>query len=483
MLLGFFANAKAQNPIANIIEITKTDGTIITDKVIDDKYAYTFVGKPGAVSYKKYNGEVVTDEENTDLYAIVDKFVDYDKPFEVRLIANDVLFEDKNRVGLIISRSHINELSEDPDYHSQERAFDSYFGENVNHVIVHSANYEGCIFDDNKTLGIMLYKSNNSNSKFQFSLDTPKYLSTYYFRPYVKFADGQVMYGGEKQFVTTDTKLGYLTNHELYGSFEGNYLVKEALTSFIDAHPELAKVKDSEYYMQVLGKYIMKDCEQIEGGLTFSDVTTHECVDSELYLVNSIPSTLSSHFWERTQDTVFVSLDNIAKEYDNEMTLRFNNYSSCEKESFKLDNYSNTDGESSVSYHFITDNKIPASVGFYVSDYIKPVEYDIYVEIFNANLEESGPSYIPSRIGATIYEKTNAKFYPSMGTNMKNGSKISFESNEEPVQKIHLGKRKFNGGEVLIELSNKSTSIMVKDKGHSRDLRITKLYLVPSTND
>ena len=291
LMLPFMAMAaSAQNPILKkfIVEYRTADGveTAVEVATISAANSFGFIGSKGKVDYyNEATGQWESiEEENSDVYLNVTKVDAYSAKLAASFSYNieEVSF-DINTYGYCISKT------------PNPQASDSYIkissGGTVNLQQYFEENGDGCY-----TL-IISNGSKISNSAVEVNgLD---YVTTYYVRPFIKFYNGFIMYGGEKSFTTVKTMDAALASEEgLEESvrLEDSIVVtKKALSSLIDNEEEISI--DLRYGVEQDFTYLVKSMSSADKAELLKNVNkTIECVDGNLYVINECPAGIIETF-------------------------------------------------------------------------------------------------------------------------------------------------------------------------------------------
>lgn len=291
LMLPFMAMAaSAQNPILKkfIVEYRTADGveTAVEVATISAANSFGFIGSKGKVDYyNEATGQWESiEEENSDVYLNVTKVDAYSAKLAASFSynINEVSFVGINTYGYCISKT------------PNPQASDSYInisGGTVNLQRYFEENGDGCY-----TLSIS-NGSKISNSAIEVKgLD---YVTTYYVRPFIKFYNGFIMYGGEKSFTTVKTMDAALASEEgLEESvrLEDSIVVtKKALSSLIDNEEEISI--DLRYGIEQDFTYLVKSMSSADKAALLKNVNkTIECVDGNLYVINECPAGIIETF-------------------------------------------------------------------------------------------------------------------------------------------------------------------------------------------
>ena len=255
--------ASAQNPIAKVfkVEYRTADGveTAVEVATISAANSFGFIGSKGKVDYyNEATGQWESiEEENSDVYLNVTKVDAYSAKLAASFSynINEVRFD---TYGYCISKT------------PNPQASDSYInissGGTVNLQRYFEENGDGCY-----TLSIS-NASKISNSAIEVNgLD---YVTTYYVRPFIKFYNGFIMYGGEKSFTTVKTMDAALASEEgLEESvrLEDSIVVtKKALSSLIDNEEEISI--DLRYGVEQDFTYLVKSMSSADKAALLKNV-------------------------------------------------------------------------------------------------------------------------------------------------------------------------------------------------------------------
>ena len=281
--------ASAQNPIAKVfkVEYRTADGveTAVEVATISAANSFGFIGSKGKVDYyNEATGQWESiEEENSDVYLNVTKVDAYSAKLAASFSYNieEVSFVGINTYGYCISKT------------PNPQASDSYIkissGGTVNLQQYFEENGDGCY-----TLSIS-NGSKISNSAVEVKgLD---YVTTYYVRPFIKFHNGFIMYGGEKSFTTVKTMdAAFAAEEGLEESvrLEDSIVVtKKALSSLLDNEAEISV--DLRYgIVQDLNSSFMGN--EDKAAILKNAYKTIECVDGNLYLIDKFPAGIMAAF-------------------------------------------------------------------------------------------------------------------------------------------------------------------------------------------
>lgn len=461
--------ASAQNPIEKIfkVEYRTVEGKDSTIEVATvGTNTFTFIGNKGNVEFFNENtGEWETQEEgNKDLY------------LNIRDVDG---FSAKISIGVSDAMSRINVetfgccISKEPTPVVTDKFL---FGSGNN------PSFDLSEFFSNYGEGCYTMSINRSDiAKIDINLQGLDYITTYYIRPYVKLANGFIMYGGEKSFKSLKTKVAALANEDGIERYillgDSIVFTDEALTQLIGnefSYDMLYGTKqDLDYYL----KNISVKTKDI---LVEKANKTIECEDGNLYLIKDISDEILlqlKDFFNGGIEFSPMEMLNLDASYTTAISTIDTVY--CEE-------------SQGVPYNcYVTFNpRITTSnpyIGINIPKYMHNKEYSIYAVFVHPNVVNDPRPY---KFNTCIYERdestdsgigtyTNMKYLNPDGNN----SRYDYITDiTNMLDTVLLGNYIFQGTpETIIQLRNNVKSRELNS--YNKAMSIAKIYIVPVKED
>lgn len=443
-LLAAYATAMAQNPTEMTFTVEYTtaeggNGTITVDAI--NKNSFGFIGGQGEVQ-NPVTGETIT-EENRDLYGWVSDLNYNAATFNMQL-GSEVDEEDVQAFGVCVS--------ENP---SPAEA------------------YEGA--EPQRA---------TEQDYFYTPLSDLGYMTTYYVRPYVTFANGYTMYGGEKSFTTPRTIEGALLNEsdlagwQYYDANTGVVLTKEAMLA-LAGYAEEPEQNVKAGMAQDLGVFLEND-ETIPNRLKELASRTIECTDGTLYAVKEVPADVASAFeaYFNGEAAFSPQPDDVNRDDYGYYTRNVGEITTVEcEESWGVPSNSYMECQPATA--------ADPNICINIPKYLQPRTYALYATFVHPDIENDPRGY---RFRTSIWEQTEqedgSSSYssqrltpPEEGASLSDGSNFMTDPSKQ-VDTLFLGNYTFNGApNTMIQFQSYVQSRLFST--YSKTMRIAQIHFVP----
>lgn len=337
-----------------------------------------------------------------------------------------------------------------------------------------------------------IYCTNDSYG-CRFYLNGLDYHSTYYVRPFVKFANGEIMYGGEKAFTTPYTFDGVEANEpegkEWHGVYGDVFLAKSALAPLVDAG-----YADSEDVQQAMVEEVRKRMSvELMETLRKSAYRKIDCVEGTMHFVNKLPDYFVEAFraemnpYSMEPVEIVTDASSVNFDLDNKGATMFTKSVVTPMATYVCDESWGVPNNRCLYLQPINGNANP-TVAFNIPQYLWGREYSIYAVFVRCDARDKlegkdEEDKRPYRFYTNIFEREDYGEYRK-STRLKNpadGSNYFVTNAENFVDTLYIGDYAFSdklGG--MIQIQSQVSSRQLAD--YSRDILISKIILVPKDN-
>lgn len=333
----------------------------------------------------------------------------------------------------------------------------------------------------------------NDSSDCRFYLNGLYYHSTYYVRPFVKFSNGEIMYGGEKAFTSPYTFDGVEANEpegkEWHGVYGDVFLAKSALAPLVDE-----EYADSWNVQQAMVEEVRKrmSVELVET-LRKSAYRKIDCVEGTMHFVNKLPSYFIEAFraemnpYSMESVEIVTDASSVNFDLDSKGSYEFTKSVVTPMATYVCDESWGVPNNRFLYLQPINGNANP-TVAFNIPQYLWGREYSIYAVFVRCDARDKlegkdEEDKRPYRFCTNIFEREADGEY-KRSTRLKNpadGSNHFVTNAENFVDTLYIGDYAFSdklGG--MIQIQSQVSSRQLVD--YSRDILISKIILVPKDN-
>lgn len=343
-----------------------------------------------------------------------------------------------------------------------------------------------------------IYGDCDSNGDSQYVLSGLDYHKAYYVRPFVKFDNGQIMYGGEKMFTTPYTFESVVLFEpeakDLHGIYNDMFLNKDAMTALADA--EYLASEDVRQGMMFELKNRLFDVD--EENIKKNAYRKIECVDGTMYFVNKLPEAFVKTFREEVNPNSMKPIEFVTDSASVNMDVNDNGATMFTKNAvtpissmkYKFDESLGLPDVDFLDIVPIAGNANPA-VAFDIPRYLWGREYSLYAVFVRIDalgklgIEGYDPEDMRSyKFYVNIIERNDMGEYKN-STRLKNpadGTNYYINNAENLVDTLYLGDYAFSskpGGMIQLQsqVSSRQTTM------YSREILISKFILVPKEKE
>lgn len=334
----------------------------------------------------------------------------------------------------------------------------------------------------------------NGGSDCRFYLNRLDYHSTYYVRPFVKFSNGEIMYGGEKAFTTPYTFVGVEANEpegkEWHGVYGDVFLTKSALAPLVDE-----EYADSWNVQQAMVEEVRKRMSvELEETLRKSAYRKIDCAEGTMHFVNKLPDYFVEAFraemnpYSMEPVEIVTDASSVNFDLDSWGDYEFTKSVVTPMATYVCDESLGVPNNRFLYLQPINSNANPI-VAFNIPQYLWGREYSIYAVFVHCDVrdklegESDADDMRPYRFYTNIFERNDRGEYKNSTwlTNPADGTRFFVTNPENFVDTLYIGDYAFSlnpGG--MIQIQSRVTSRQLQD--YSRDILISKIILVPKDN-
>lgn len=332
----------------------------------------------------------------------------------------------------------------------------------------------------------------NDSSDCRFYLNGLYYHSTYYVRPFVKFSNGEIMYGGEKAFTSPYTFEGVEANEpegkEWHGVYGDVFLAKSALAPLVDAG-----YADSEDVQQAMVEEVGKRMSvELMETLRKSAYRKIDCVEGTMHFVDKLPSYFVEAFraemnpYSMEPVEIVADASSVNFDLDSRGNSMFTKSVITPMPTYVCDESWGVPNNRFLYLLPINGNANP-TVAFNIPQYLWGREYSIYAVFVRCDARDKlegkdEEDMRPYRFYTNIFERNDFGEYKSTRlTNPADGTRYFVTNPENFVDTLYIGDYDFSdkpGG--MIQIQSQVSSRQLAD--YTRDILISKIILVPKDN-
>lgn len=333
----------------------------------------------------------------------------------------------------------------------------------------------------------------NGGSDCRFYLNRLDYHSTYYVRPFVKFSNGEIMYGGEKAFTTPYTFEGVEANEpegmEWHGVYGDVFLNKSALVPLVDE-----EYAGFENVQQAMVEEVRKRMSvELEETLRKSAYKKIDCAEGTMYFVNKLPSYFVEAFraemnpYSMEPVEIVTDASSVNFDIDSRGNCEFTKSVVTPMATYVCDESWGVPNNMFLYLEPFYGNANPM-VAFNIPQYLWGREYSIYAVFVRCDARDKlagkdDEDMRPYRFYTNIFERNYKGEYKKSTrlTNPADGTRFFVTNPENFVDTLYIGDYAFSdklGG--MIQIWSQVSSRQLTD--YSRDILISKIILVPKDN-